>query len=54
MHNVLTIIFLHRIFKEPWCKMTQGIHGNNLFLVGPLREWTNISRRLRVGKIGSR
>jgi hypothetical protein len=34
--------------------MSQGIHGDDLLLVSPLREWANISCWLSVGEIGPR
>jgi hypothetical protein len=32
--------------------MTPRIHGNDLFGISPLREWTDLSRWLRVGEVG--
>ena len=34
--------------------MSKGIHRDDFLLVGPLREWTNISCRFGIGKIGPR
>lgn len=33
--------------------MAQGIHGDNLLLVGPLRKWTNVGSRLGIREIWS-
>ena len=34
--------------------MTKRIHGNDLLLVGPLRERPDVGGWLRVGEIGSK
>lgn len=53
-HSILrTILRLHGAFKKPRRQVTQRIHGDNLLLVGPLGERTNVGSRLGVGKIGS-
>lgn len=33
--------------------MTKRIHRNDLLLVGPLREWSNVGGWLGIGEVGS-
>ena len=33
--------------------MTKRVHGNNLLLVGPLREWSDVGSGFSIGKIRS-
>ncbi len=48
-----TILLLDKILKEPRCHVSKRVHRNNLLLVCPLWEWSNIGSRLGVGKIRS-
>lgn len=47
----LNILLLHNVFVQPWRKMSIRIHGDNLLLVAPLREGTDVCSRFSVGKV---
>jgi hypothetical protein len=49
-----TILLFNCILKEPRSEMTKRIHGNDLLLVGPLRERPDVCGWLGVGEIGSK
>lgn len=49
----LTILSIHGLFKEPRRKVTERIHGNDLLLVGPLREWPDVYGGFSVGEVRS-
>ena len=49
-----TILLFNCILEEPRSKMAKRIHGNNLLLVGPLRERPDVGGWLGVGEIGSK
>jgi hypothetical protein len=51
--RLLTVFFLNRILEEPWCKMTERVHRDDLLLVGPLGKWPNVCSRFGVGEIRS-
>jgi hypothetical protein len=48
----LDILLVYVIIVQPRGQMTQGIHGNDLLGVGPLREGANGCGRLSVSEIG--
>jgi hypothetical protein len=48
-----TIFFLYCILKKPWSQVTKRIHGDDLLLISPLRERTDICSWFCVCKIGS-
>lgn len=48
-----TIFLLHCFLEKPRCQMSKRIHRDNLFLVCPLWEGTNICRWLCICKIRS-
>lgn len=48
----LDILLVYVIIVQPRGQVTQGIHGDDLLGVGPLREGTNSRGRLSVSEIG--